>query len=626
VQIETLAKRALPPPYLPVDRPDHLPAVLAALEQADLVGLDTETTGLDPRQDRLRLLSLGCDTVESGTFAYLVDCFAVDPRPLLEALADKALVIHNADFDLGFLARLGFVPSGPVHDTMLLSRLLHAGEGWGTKHDLGACAERELGRPLDKGEQRSDWSGPLTAAQLAYAAADVEVLRPLYAALAEKIAGADLERAAGIERGCLPAVAWMSRHGVAVDREAWSALVGKAEEDAARLRKEMAEQGPTRPGEMFPSWNWDSPLDLKGMFQALGFAVEDTADETLARIDHPLAGMLRAYREATKRTGTYGRAWLKHISADGRVYPSWNQLGSEAGRMSCSGPNMQQLPRDEAYRRCVVAPPGRVLVKADYSQIELRIAAKVSGDEALLAAYRDGVDVHRQTAQRVLGKEEVTRDDRQLAKALNFGLLYGMGKDRFRENARAEYGIELTPAQAEEYRSAFFLAYPGLRAWHKRTGRTGEKPLDTRTLAGRRRLGVTRFTEKLNTPVQGTGADGLKLALALLWERRHEVPGAFPVLAVHDEIVVECDAGQAEAVRAWLRQAMLDAMAPLLDPLPVEVEVKIARTWGGDPPPPAPAPTPAPAPAPTPAAPPPGTTPPPSRREATMYERSKAGY
>ena len=152
---------------------------------------------------------------------------------------------------------------------------------------------------------------------------------------------------------------------------------------------------------------------------------------------------------------------------------------------------MQQLPRDEAYRRCVAAPPGRVLVKADYSQIELRIAAVISGDRALLDAYEGGADVHRQTAQRVLGKEDVTRDDRQLAKALNFGLLYGMGKDRFRENARAEYGVALSDEQAEAYRSAFFRAYPGLRAWHRRTGQTGERPLDTRTLAGRRRLGIT---------------------------------------------------------------------------------------------------------------------------------------
>src|SRR5262249_19662931 len=148
----------------------------------------------------------------------------------------------------------------------------------------------------------------------------------------------------------------------------------------------------------------------------------------------------------------------------------------------------------------------------------------------------------------------------------------------FRAYARSNYGVELSERQAEQYREAFFRAYPGLRRWHNAVPKS---PTDTRTLAGRRRLKVGRFTEKLNTPVQGTGADGLKLALALLWERRGQAPGALPVLAVHDEIVVECDEAQAGAVSAWLKQAMLDGMAPLVAPVPVEVEVSVAPTWGG---------------------------------------------
>jgi DNA polymerase-1 len=129
--------------------------------------------------------------------------------------------------------------------------------------------------------------------------------------------------------------------------------------------------------------------------------------------------------------------------------------------------------------------------------------------------------------------------------------------------------------------AAFFKAYPGLAVWHRKVGRTGDRAIETRTLAGRRRLRVVRFTEKLNTPVQGTGADGLKLGVALLWERRGQVPGAFPVLAVHDEIVVECDEGHAAAVSAWVRHAMVDAMIPMLDPVPVGVDVTTASTWGG---------------------------------------------
>jgi DNA polymerase-1 len=245
---------------------------------------------------------------------------------------------------------------------------------------------------------------------------------------------------------------------------------------------------------------------------------------------------------------------------------------------------MQQLPRDPAYRCCVVAPPGRILIKADYSQIELRIAAKISGDKAMMAAYREGRDLHRQTAAVLLGKPEaeVTKDDRQIAKSANFGLLYGMGAPGYQSYAKTMYGVSMTLDAAKEYRAKFFQAYPGLVAWHRKAGAGKDQAIDTRTLTGRRRRGITRFTQKLNTPVQGTGGDGIKIAIALLWERRDQCPGAFPVMAVHDEIVIEAEATQADDAAAWLKAAMIDAMAPLIDPIPVEVEVKTARTWGGD--------------------------------------------
>jgi DNA polymerase-1 len=246
--------------------------------------------------------------------------------------------------------------------------------------------------------------------------------------------------------------------------------------------------------------------------------------------------------------------------------------------MACGSPNMQNLPRGE-YRKCVAAPPGRVLVKADYSQIELRIAAKVSGDKALTAAYERGDDLHTLTARQVLGIAEVTREHRQLAKALNFGLLYGMGANGFRKYARSHYGLDLTEEQAAGYREAFFRTYLGLRRWHRSVG---DAPQDTRTLAGRRVRKVEQFNEKLNLPVQGSGADGLKKALALLWQRRAECPSAIPVLVVHDEVVVECPEADSGRTVKWLKRAMLDGMAPLVAPVPVEVEVKVGRTWGGD--------------------------------------------
>jgi DNA polymerase-1 len=211
--------------------------------------------------------------------------------------------------------------------------------------------------------------------------------------------------------------------------------------------------------------------------------------------------------------------------------------------MSCRHPNVQNLPRGPRYRRCFGAPPGRVLVKADYSQIELRIAAKIAREDRMIEAYRAGEDLHALTARLVLGKEDVSKDDRQNAKSLNFGLLYGMGARGLRAYALSNYGVRLGDGQAAEYRAAFIKAYPALARWHQRV-RTSRGPV-VRTLTSRRRkLGPeTPDTTRLNTPVQGTGVDGLKLALALLWERRAECPGAVPVLAVHDELVLEADEG-----------------------------------------------------------------------------------
>lgn len=569
-------------PYLLIRTADDLQAAVNAVAEARYVGLDGETTGLDPRADRLRLLALDCETNDGGRFTYLVDAFAVDPAPLWEVLGAAEVVIHNAAFDLAFLWRLGFVP-GRVHDTLLMSQVLHAGghtRGVApVRHGLKDCCRRELGLDLAKDVQASDWAGPLTHDQLAYAATDASVLVPLYRVLSEKLAADGLAAAAVIESAAVPAIAWLSGAGVPFDAARWRALAQAAETGAASAKAALDAAAPERPGTLFgASWNWDSPDQVKEALALAGCAVESTADGVLAALDHPLAALLRDYRDAQKRATTYGETWLKHVAADGRVYPRWVQLGAHSGRMACSNPNMQNLPRGE-YRRCVAAPPGRVLVKADYSQVELRIAAKVSGDKALVAAYERGKDLHALTARQVLGIAEVTKEHRQLAKALNFGLLYGMGARGFRDYARSHYGLDLSEDQAAEYREAFFRAYPGLRRWHRSVG---DAPRDTRTLAGRRCRRVERFNEKLNLPVQGTGADGLKQALALLWQRRAECPSAFPVLVVHDEIVVECPEADAGRAAEWLTRAMLDGMAPHVAPVPVEVEVKVGRTWGGD--------------------------------------------
>jgi len=251
--------------------------------------------------------------------------------------------------------------------------------------------------------------------------------------------------------------------------------------------------------------------------------------------------------------------------------------------MSCSRPNLQQVPRTPAYRACFRPTDGRVLVKADYSQIELRIAAELSGDERLLAAYVAGEDVHALTAGEVMGRRngEVTRADRQAAKAINFGLMYGCGVPRLRQSALQEYGVELSEAEGNRFRRQFFTTYSGLKQWQRQTARN--HPVDTRTLCGRRRIGVANYTEQINTPIQGTGADGFKAALAALWESREQCPGAAPVLVVHDEIVLECDQADAERAQTWLADCMIRGMAAFIKRVPVVVDATAERDWSGAP-------------------------------------------
>jgi DNA polymerase-1 len=229
-----------------------------------------------------------------------------------------------------------------------------------------------------------------------------------------------------------------------------------------------------------------------------------------------------------------------------------------------------------------VAPPGRILVKADYSQLQLRIAAKVANDTAMLRAFGDGADLHTLTARQLTGKTEVSKADRQLAKAVNFGLLFGPGAEGQRRYAKSDYALDLTEAEAKRYRQAFFAAYPGLAAWHWHAGNSSAG--ECRTPSGRRRLldAKTPYTHRLNSPVQGAEADGVKQAMALLWERRGECPGAFPVALVHDEIVVETDEDRATATAEWLQRAMTDGMSDILNPVPVEVETSIRKTWSGN--------------------------------------------
>jgi len=561
--------------------------LLPELRRRPVLGFDCETTGLDPHRDRLRLVQLA--TPET---VYVIDALHVDPRlllPLFAGAEGPTLIGHNANFDLRFALAAGLpLPVGErLCDTMLLSQVLHAGlaEPKGT-HTLAGVAERYLGRTLDKTPQHSDWSGPLSEAQIRYAAHDAAILLPLSEKLRAEARAAGLDRVAAIEMGALPALAWMTYSGAPFDLEAWLTLADTAMAEQLRLESELTDLAGSANLLGDSTVKWASPTQIRRLLERRGHRLDRTDEAALKAIAgrEPLAEKLLLYREAARRAGAYGVEFRRFVhTSTGRIHSDFRQIGAQTGRASSSNPNVQNIPRRRDYRACFAPAPGRCLIKSDYSQIELRIAAQVSGDAALLAAFAEGADLHTSTAALVLGKplDAVTKDDRQTAKAAAFGLLYGQGARGLQQYAANNYGVQLTEAEAARLRARFFQAYPGLRRWQEQVRRTAAT--ETRTLAGRRRLGVERFTDRLNSPIQGSGADLIKIALARLVADRAAYPTALIVGTVHDEVLVEADRGEAAAVAAWLTSHMEAAGRELLADVPVTAEATLARDWAGTP-------------------------------------------
>lgn len=559
-----------------------LEAVLSDIMLARLIGLDIETTGLDPKVHKMRLIQIAV-----GQTVYVIDCWEMDPhcvQPILQEA--RNIAGQNLAFDLGFLAEYGLeIPNGDrLWDTMLLAQILEAGSANSYRHKckLKHLVARYMGLLVNKELQTSNWANPhLTDAQIQYAAYDAAVVLPLAKILADKIKEAALMTTCKIEHRCLPAMVWMKGAGIKLNTDAWLQIEQDNVIERSKVVRQMNAVAGTNSVASL-TCNWNSHQQIRRILEGRIGPIESTREAALVQIaadGEPLAQLIVQYRHLNKRIGTYGSDYLDFVHpVTGLIYPNIQQLGAAAtGRVSYSDPNWQQLPRDLRYRMCVEAEEGFWLVKSDYSQIELRAGAVISGDQRLMQAYLNGEDVHSLTAQTVLGLTNVGPDARQKAKAVNFGFLFGMGAPKFKVYAFSDYGVLFSDQEALRFRKKFFDQYPGIRSWHRRQSRF---MVDTRTLTGRRRLHVDRFSEKLNTPVQGSAADGTKLALAYLWETRHEAPYARPLFTVHDEIVIRAQDGHQEQSEYWLRTTMERAMEQAVPGIPILAETKIGKTWG----------------------------------------------
>ena len=587
--------------YEVIKTPQDLRRAIETLSSQPALGLDTETTDLDPLTSRLRLVQLAApdkvfivdlDAFRNGDFSKSealapLRRLLADPRPIK--------IAHNAKFDAKFIKHNLGVDLGGLFDTLLASQLVSAGD-IEERHGLEAVANRYLNEAVDKTERLSNWEFELSEAQLEYAARDAAVLLPLREKLIERLRAESLVRVAQLEFECVMTVVDIELAGFYMHKDRWLDQLGVVEkrrtELAEQLQQVLAEessQGSLFGGPQREDINLDSHQQLTQALNRLGIPVPDSTRnwkmQPLAA-QYPVIATLLEYRTVQKALTSYGENMIELINpVTHRLHADFRQIGAPTGRFACTNPNIQQVPHAVEYRRCFSGhPEGRKLVIADYSQIELRILAEFSGDRGFSDAFNSGADLHRVTASQVFNTslDQVTKEQRDFAKRLNFGVVYGIGAQRF------ALMTGVTTPEAENVLRRYFGTYRGLDTYLKEAANRAVSDRQARTASGRlvrfrydendrQQISMTQRNGK-NTPIQGTSADILKRALKLLKE---ELAGTSSKIVniIHDEIVVESDAGEAEAIAEKVERVMCAAGEEYLKSVPVKVETEIADEW-----------------------------------------------
>jgi DNA polymerase-1 len=575
---------------------------LQTLESAELVALDTETTNLDPLQAQLVGMSFAA---VAGHAAYLplahnyagapaqlgVEAALAILKPWLED-ARHGKLGQNIKYDQHVLANHGVALRGIAHDTLLESYVLESH----ARHDMDSLAERHLGvktltydEVTGTGAQRIPFEQVDVARAATYAAEDADITLRLHLALHPRLAADDklAHVYSGIEIPVREVLFRMERKGVLIDAEQLDAM---SNEFAHQMLK-LEEQAHKEAGQPF---NLGSPRQIAEIFfEKKGMPVvkktpsgaPSTDEEVLEKLalDHPLAKMLLDYREISKLKSTYTDKLPRMVNArTGRVHTTYGQTTAVTGRLASNDPNLQNIPvrtpEGRRIREAFIAPKDHAIVSADYSQVELRIMAHISGDENLLRAFAAGEDIHRATAAEVFGRslKEVTPEERRYAKTINFGLIYGMSAFGLAQ----QLGLERATAQA--YIASYFTRYPGVARYMEDVRRTARERGYVETVFGRRlwlpeikssnpaRRGAAERAA-INAPMQGTAADLIKLAMiaAQDWLDREKL-GSKLIMQVHDELVLEVPASELARVKAELPNLM-GGVAKLKVPLVVDV-------------------------------------------------------
>jgi DNA polymerase I-like protein with 3'-5' exonuclease and polymerase domains len=530
------------------------------------VAVDIETTGLDPSKEDIRLVSCVSDD-SRNVFS--------NPEPIKHILADSSIlkVFHNAAFDVCFLAAKGYVVNNYAC-TMVMAQILDSNSG---SHKLKDLTKQHLHKDLDKTYQDPRcWKAEITEAHREYAITDALVTYDLYHILKQLIVEQNLQGVCDREMRALPSVIRLQTDGFYFDYKSWSIALAERLRARETLEREIKAL-------LVSDINLSSPEQLLQCLRNRGYSdLKDTSDNTLALIEdtipkmQPVIKKLRDWRELNKLVTTYGQKLLDTVDDDGRIYPNFRLIGTVTGRMSCSGPNVQQVPSE--LKKYFKAPRGRKLVIADYSQIELRVAAELSRDKVMIEALHAGEDLHTKTAQLVLRKAAISKEERQLAKGINFGLVYGMSAFGLHRTLKTGYGVHISNAESEQFRNRFLESYPGIRRWHEeQVNRHRISSLGGRSWKDLPRPRQSGWRHRLNYPVQAAGAEGLKEALALLID---SLPDEWKLVnVIHDEIVLEVPEAEADRAAEFVKSCMIEGMKCLLESVPIEVTVTKADAW-----------------------------------------------
>jgi DNA polymerase I len=558
------------------------------------------TAALDPHRSRIRLVQL----YGGGRRVVVIDLFRTGIG-VLSQLRGVDVVAHNAAFEVGHVEAIG-VALGEVHCTLQAARLT-LGE---RATSLANAVKVHLGVDLDKTEQTSDWSTPsLSREQLEYAALDAVMAWRLSERILRAL-GAQAP-AYEIQAGATPAATRMKHRGILLDLDAHAARMrtyaAKRVEVCAAYRSACADMGLPGLTTNIP----ETPAHTRAALEAILTSEElerwrrtkksgvlSTARCELRKAaGYPPIQAIVELSKIDKILTAFGPTLRALVSpVTGRIHGNYRIGATAAGRATCSYPNLQQAPRDEAFRALFRPGPGHKFVGADFASMELRAAAHISGDPAMTEVFEKGEDLHRITASRVSGKapEDITNEERSAAKAVNFGALFGIGASGLVAAAWDGYGVVFTEDEADEWLVTFTRTFPEYARWRhthadqcEREGRIvigkdAKRGIGRFFPLSRLPKGVSVYTRACNFPIQGACADASMLALTAIDRALFEagIDGG-PVLWLHDEIIVEVPEADAERAKELLEQAMVDAFLATFPGAPVNglVEAHIGLNW-----------------------------------------------